>query len=189
MRKAPLWTGSLLLTLLLSTTPVLAEKPEKNHPEKPAKATQGAPDKVPQAERGEKPDLKKSDRTSVELLPALPKRDRDLIRDYIRVEGVPGYDRYPGQSGQRKDLPPGLQKKMARGGSLPPGWRDKVVRGEVLPSEFRQYAYPLPADLYDRLGYSRTGIEFLVLEDRLVRLAEGRGTVLDVIDITDIMLR
>ncbi len=33
---------------------------------------------------------------------------------------------------KRKSLPPGLAKKLARGGTLPPGWQMKVARGEVM---------------------------------------------------------
>ncbi|NVK43969.1 MAG: hypothetical protein HWE39_22230 [Oceanospirillaceae bacterium] len=182
--------GGLLLSLILAAGPVAAEKPDKGLPDKANKAAHGAPGKQDWPDhRPDKALDGKSEDVTIGLLPALPKRDRDMIRDYIRIEGVPGYDRYPGQSGKQKDLPPGLQKKVERGGSLPPGWRDKVIRGEVLPGDLRRYAYPLPASFYDRMGYDRAGVEMLVLGDRVVRLAEGRGTVLDVIDIADIMLR
>jgi Ni/Co efflux regulator RcnB len=45
-----------------------------------------------------------------------------------------------------RNLPPGLQKKVARGGQLPPGWRKKF---EPFPNGVEQQLSPLPA------GYRR----------------------------------
>jgi len=47
---------------------------------------------------------------------------------------------------QYRNLPPGLQKKLARGGSLPPGWQKKM---EPFPPALEHRMPPLPA------GYSR----------------------------------
>jgi hypothetical protein len=40
-----------------------------------------------------------------------------------------------------RNLPPGLQKKMARGGQLPPGWQKKY---EPFPVELERQLPPLP---------------------------------------------
>jgi hypothetical protein len=45
-----------------------------------------------------------------------------------------------------RDLPPGLKKKVARGGSLPPGWQKKY---EPFPAAIERQLPPLPQ------GYSR----------------------------------
>jgi|RhiMetdeSRZDD1v2_1073273.scaffolds.fasta_scaffold14063_5 hypothetical protein len=45
-----------------------------------------------------------------------------------------------------RDLPPGLKKKVARGGSLPPGWQKKY---EPFPTAIERQLPPLPR------GYSR----------------------------------
>jgi hypothetical protein len=45
-----------------------------------------------------------------------------------------------------KNLPPGLQKKLARGGSLPPGWEKKM---EPFPASLERNLVVLPA------GYKR----------------------------------
>ena len=45
-----------------------------------------------------------------------------------------------------KNLPPGLQKKLARGGSLPPGWEKKI---EPLPAALERNLLVLPQ------GYKR----------------------------------
>ena len=49
-----------------------------------------------------------------------------------------------------RNLPPGLYKKIARGGQLPPGWRKKF---ETFPDEVDRRLAPLPA------GYSRGVID------------------------------
>ena len=47
---------------------------------------------------------------------------------------------------QKHTLPPGLQKKVARGGQLPPGWQKKM---QPFPASVDRALLPLPA------GYSR----------------------------------
>jgi hypothetical protein len=62
--------------------------------------------------------------------------DHAIIREYY----APRY----------RDLPPGLQKKVARGGALPPGWQKKL---EPFPVELEHRLAPLPA------GYGRGVID------------------------------
>ena len=42
-----------------------------------------------------------------------------------------------------KSLPPGLKKKVARGGQLPPGWQKKL---QPFPIELERKLKPLPTD-------------------------------------------
>jgi hypothetical protein len=42
-----------------------------------------------------------------------------------------------------RSLPPGLQKKVERGGQLPPGWRKKI---EPFPFEIERRLAPMPRD-------------------------------------------
>ena len=42
-----------------------------------------------------------------------------------------------------RSLPPGLQKKVARGGQLPPGWQKKM---QPFPTEVERHLGPLPRD-------------------------------------------
>ena len=44
-----------------------------------------------------------------------------------------------------RNLPPGLQKKLARGGQLPPGWQKKV---EAFPPDLERRLPRLPAGHY-----------------------------------------
>jgi len=89
----------------------------------------------------------------------------------------------------KKALPYGLQKKLARGGQLPPGWQDKVVRGEVLDGDILKQSAYLPSELSKRLPTLEEGVEIRRVGDKVVRVLEGNGTVIDVIDLADVLLR
>ena len=65
---------------------------------------------------------------------------------------------------QYRNLPPGLQKKVARGGSLPPGWQKKM---QPFPPSIDRSLLALPA------GYSRG-----VFEGHAV--IYNRGVVVDI---------
>ncbi len=87
----------------------------------------------------------------------------------------------------RRHLPPGLQKKVARGGDLPPGWQMKLARGDVFPPDLYAKSTRLPRDW---TGHGRSQEEeWLLLEDKIVRVVQGQGTILDVIDISQAILR
>jgi hypothetical protein len=85
------------LVLLLLTAPVAApEQPQK--PKEHAKHDRGA--------------TAAPDKPAVSVHVIFSSHDAGVIREYY----APRYRR----------LPPGLQKKLARGGSLPPGWERKM---------------------------------------------------------------
>ena len=63
-----------------------------------------------------------------------------------------------------RNLPPGLQKKLARGGSLPPGWQKKI---EPFPVALERELTPLPT------GYSRGVI------DAHAVIYKSTGTIID----------
>ena len=77
-----------------------------------------------------------------------------------------------------KHLPPGLQKKLARGGQLPPGWQKKVARGEVLelPSS------ALPEQWRRRLPAQPPGTSIRRVEDRIVRVLDATNVIIDVLN-------
>ena len=57
---------------------------------------------------------KRERRTDVDVTLVFSNRDARVIREYYRED-------------DRRSLPPGLQKKLARGGNLPPGWQKKMA--------------------------------------------------------------
>ena len=82
-----------------------------------------------------------------------------------------------------KKLPPGLQKKLERGGELPPGWQKKVARGEVIDSDFyRTYSRSLPEEILRRLPRDIDGTSIRRIDDRIVRIQDNTRLVLDVLD-------
>ncbi len=97
-------------------------------------------------------------------------------------EGVILRDYYPAP-GKAKPLPPGLQKKVARGGSLPPGWQKKLVRGEVLAPDIYRYATPVPVEVMRRLPPQPRGTVLIFLEGKIVRLVQATREIVDILDL------
>ena len=115
---------------------------------------------------------------------ALTPQQRERLLSVVLEEyfGL-GADTSPQGPGQAKALPPGLQKRLAQGGSLPPGWQMKLARGEVIDTGLYAGAERLPPHLQRRAGVHTEDAELVIVGDRLVRLMSGQGTILDVIDL------
>ena len=71
-------------------------------------------------------------------------------------------------------LPPGLQKKVANGGSLPPGWQKKVNNGQVFDPDLRRYSYRSPY-------HSPKGTSDYILDNKVVRVLDATNVILDVL--------
>jgi len=67
---------------------------------------------------------------------------QNIIDSYYREQFPAKENKKSGK--KKKNLPPGLQKKLARGGNLPPGWQKKVTRGEVLDWQLYRRSVKLP---------------------------------------------
>ncbi len=106
--------------------------------------------------------------------------EKEIIKKYY-VYNQQNY--LKGIKDKKKALPPGLKKKLARGGDLPPGWQKKIIRGEVLDTEIYKYAVHVPYDLIKRLPPQPKGTVLIKVEGKIVRLLEATGTILDVFDI------
>lgn len=104
-----------------------------------------------------------------------------MMRDYYSSHPVPPLAKPSKQ--KMKRLPPGLQKKIARGKGLPPGWQKKLERGEVMDRQVYAYAQPIPMELAHRLPPQPAGVVTVQLEGKIVRLAEATLTILDVFDV------
>ena len=79
------------------------------------------------------------------------------------------------KNNKQKNLPPGLQKKVARGKELPPGWQKKIVRGEVLDLDlYKQSRILVPADM--------NGISTILLGDKKIRLFDATREVIDILE-------
>ncbi|PLX48348.1 MAG: hypothetical protein C0613_11325 [Desulfobulbaceae bacterium] len=133
--------------------------------------------------------------------PPLPGMDTDRVRDqqrhiieryYRSGERDHRYDdkddgsAYAGKGKRgrhKRQLPPGLQKKEARGKELPPGWRMKIARGAVLPRDLRPHIRDLPHDLERDLPRPPRGTRFYQLEDKIIRVVEATFEIVDVFNI------
>jgi hypothetical protein len=80
-----------------------------------------------------------------------------------------------------RTLPPGLAKKLKRGGQLPHGWQTKVRVGQPIPHEYLRYAQAVPPRLESQLSAGPIGSKVLQLADRIVRIEAGTNMVLDAI--------
>lgn len=116
--------------------------------------------------------------------------EREILSEYLRTQGFEGnYDDNVGKKKEgnhgkykkQKTLPPGLQKKLARGGQLPPGWQKKVARGEVLDGSLYDISKDLPRDVINRLPKSPDGTSVRQIEDSVVRIMDATGVILDVL--------
>lgn len=104
--------------------------------------------------------------------------ERNLIR--AQLLGL----KHSASQQKHKDLPPGLQKKVARGKSLPPGWKKKVTPGRTLNYHVFRQGESLPDSLLRRLPPSPIGSEILQVENKIIRLNSATRTILDVFDLT-----
>lgn len=82
----------------------------------------------------------------------------------------------------KKPLPPGLQKKVARGGELPPGWKKKLEVGEVLDPEVDEVAETLPEEILRRLPESEVGAEIVRVGTQIIKVIKGSREIIDIID-------
>ena len=83
-----------------------------------------------------------------------------------------------------KNLPPGLQKKVARGKALPPGWQKKVAPGQSLDYQVYRQGESLSDILLQRLPQQPVGSEILRVEDKIILLNTATRTILDAFDLT-----
>ena len=77
---------------------------------------------------------------------------------------------------KQKTLPQGLQMKLDRGASLPPGWERKVARGEVLEES-----------LFDKgeivIPVGPDGLLTVRIEGKLIKLVEATREIIEVVDL------
>lgn len=80
-------------------------------------------------------------------------------------------------------LPPGLQKKMERGGTLPPGWQRKLHRGSVLDPEVYDMSRPVDASVRAQLPLGPQGTVDIQVEDKVIRISVASRVIQAVFDV------
>ena len=79
-----------------------------------------------------------------------------------------------------ESLPPGLKKKVARGGKLPPGWQKKLQKGQRLPDDVYYNSQRLP--VYDDIRHI-DGVSDVIIDNEVVRVIDATQTIIDVFNI------
>ncbi len=103
--------------------------------------------------------------------------ERNMIRAELQQqERIKQHKKY-------KNLPPGLQKKVAHGKALPPGWQKKVAPGESLDYHVYRQGQGLPEEILRRLPQQPSGSEIIQVEDKIIRLNAATRTILDVFNL------
>ena len=85
-------------------------------------------------------------------------------------------------SKKHKKLPPGLQKKVERGGQLPPGWKQKLVIGTFLNPDLETHATPLPKDIRTQMSRAKR-TNTLQIEDQIVRVLAKSRRIIDILEL------
>lgn len=104
--------------------------------------------------------------------------ERQIICDYYSA-----HESHARGGKKAKGLPPGLQKKVARGGSLPPGWEKKVCKGEVLSADVYEQCEPLPQEVVVKLPPQPPGTVIVTIGGKVARILAATREILDVFDV------
>jgi hypothetical protein len=93
---------------------------------------------------------------------------------------VPAIAKNDKAKGNHKELPPGLEKKIERGGELPPGWRKKLVKGDILDSRMYATAEDVSNIYLRTYPHSSAGSKFLRIEEKIIRIKNDTREILEV---------
>lgn len=107
-------------------------------------------------------------------------KEKNIIKQYFEELITKGEKK---SKTKKKSLPPGLAKKLARGGTLPPGWQMKVARGEVMDYEVYSQGQLLPEEILKKLPLGPDGTVLLKIGGKVVRLLEATRTIVDLFDL------
>lgn len=75
---------------------------------------------------------------------------------------------------KEKKVPPGLQKKVERGGELPPGWQKKLKRGEKIEPEVIEHG--------EVIETSSDGHVTVKVDDRIIKVIKNTREIVDIIE-------
>lgn len=87
---------------------------------------------------------------------------------------------------KQKKIPPGLEKKVERGGELPPGWQKKIAKGEVLDGDLYEASTKLPSTkdsdfpVLDEDVKVTPGTELIRLEEKVLRIKKDTKEILEI---------
>lgn len=85
--------------------------------------------------------------------------------------------------GGKNGLPPGLQKKVARGKGLPPGWKNKATKGWKIDDDYWKRLDLLDAADLPKNFKHKDGVGSYLLGDRILSVDKDTRTVIDFVDL------
>lgn len=170
--KTEVLKAAIVLVCLFAAAPIVAKDKARVHQQTKAKRNP-----APKVEAAASAPVREAKEPWVGIDVTIGAPERELIQGYVQtnIRSVKGK--------KAKGLPPGLAKKVARGGQLPPGWQKKCVRGEIMPQEVYKHCHPLPKELVIKLPPSPVGTILVTVHGKVVRLAKATREILDVFDV------
>ena len=109
---------------------------------------------------------------------------KDLKKDLKKLDYKGNDDFYSYyKKGGKKDLPHGLQKKLASGKGLPEGWKNKVKPGWKIDNDYWGRMSLLDKDDLPPNFKMKDGVGAYLLGDRVLRVNKDTKTVIDFVDL------
>ena len=134
---------------------------------------------------GSVPSGQQNDEKEADKKPAKPAKAQQA-RNFSNEERAILEDWQRGEADWKKSgkrLPPGLQKKVDRGGELPPGWKKKLAVGEKVPEAYEPEIKSLPEEILNRLPETPAGTEIIRIGDEVIRVVENTREIIDILGI------
>lgn len=95
--------------------------------------------------------------------------EREVIRDYYSRESAPA----------SKPLNKGMKKRLEKGKGLPPGWQKKLARGSAIPADVWSHHEALPYEVLRRLPPQPEGVITVRIDSQIVRVVAATHVLLD----------
>lgn len=140
--------GALALAFALASPLALARGPGKGHGHGHGPSDESAAEHAPGHGGGHG-------------APTFSRGERDELQGYFGAHPA--------------DLPPGLAKQ----GKVPPGWQKKLARGKPVPDDLWEMRVPLPQDILIRLPPPPPGVVLVRIADQILKVREQTHEVLD----------
>lgn len=169
----------LLILLLLVSTCALTQAETKDDAKKPSWLERIFGSKESESEKQTEADEKAKDTGKAEI-----EKQRNKEKQFTNEERALLESWQKGEASWKKkdkQLPPGLQKKVDRGGELPPGWQKKLEIGSTLETDLDEQARSLPEEILKRLPQAPENTEIIQIGDEIVRVIENTREIVDIL--------
>ncbi len=83
-------------------------------------------------------------------------------------------DKHEKQDKYENSLPPGLEKKVDRGGELPPGWKKKLRKGDILDWDIYHFGHKRPGNKNDKY-------EWIDIENDTIKVIRNTREIVEIL--------